>query len=158
MLNLLFLLPFIHQLSWSDYKGLPDSIAVSHGTIARTFYEWEFIKTEEDGKMYFEVKSRFVPEKSWTTTNSQYTLSHENTHYLISEMWAERCRKRLAKYQGIATGQANKAQKIYDYCWKENDNLQNLFDKETKNSRVWLIEKEWEENILRAMNEKSDPN
>lgn len=157
MVNLFLLLPFIHQLSWSDYKGIPNYGLISQGYIAHTETKWVMKDSvDENGKTYWESECRFVPEESWTTTDSRLTLRHENTHYQISVLWHNKWIQTLKKYQGCPEAKRQKVINLFNHYWKEYRKLQELFDKETKNSRVRIIEEQWEENINKELCKSSN--
>jgi len=140
------------QLTWDFYKGVPDSAQIARGYSANTGYEWNMeVETDEKGKMHFDVSCQLVPEKCWTTTNDERTLSHENVHWRICQLWCNKLRERLKQFEGQPESQYKKAKKLYDYCWKEERGLQTLFDRDTRHGLNAVVEKIWEHRIERDL-------
>ena len=96
-----------HLLEWDDFRGIPDlwSIVVDGSTAAirsdikhQTLYEWEIIQgschfwfTKVEGTAYM---SRI---ESWVKPgmNSFSALQHEQIHFDITEVYAEKFNKRV---------------------------------------------------------------
>src|SRR6185295_7446085 len=101
---------------------------------------WVLWRTRDENGPFVEPEFSFVPEASWTTTDSELTLAHENTHYLISILWFERFKKAMKKYRCCSDADYNKLLKKFNHCWDEQKKLQALFDKETRNGTNMVME------------------
>jgi|SRR6185369_2148891 len=162
MIHLLFLLPFIHQLSWSDYKG-PQQIRwenfkglpKNNGYAASVNTRWILTDSCEDGKCYFKVDCGIDEDSSWTTTNSEIALRHEQTHVNLSYIVCRDFKRVLSKYQGISESKAYKVHNLFNNWWAKERRVNALFDRETKHSVVTVIEKQWEDQINKALCEGS---
>lgn len=155
MYHLLFILNLValtnRELTWKDYTGTPDSLALVKGYAAETSTNWSMEVTTENGRCYFKVTCRFVPEKSWSITQNAQALIHENMHYRISQIFAKRLQLRLDKLQGISESKQHIADKIFDEYWRRSRILQAVFDKETAHSRNTYMELQWEQQIKRQL-------
>lgn len=138
-------------LTWEDFKGTVDISEQVNGYSARTTTEWTLTKSIGDAGVYFVVSCRFVPEESWTITTDKRALDHEQTHLYISELNCEKFSKLLFKYQGCSEKQSEKVSKLFNYWWKESENLQKLYDKETQHGLSKSMQKTWEEMIWKDL-------
>lgn len=143
----LILIAIIKQLTWCDFNAQPDKALVRQGIVARTYTFWTITDSTVDGRTWYNIDCQFDPENSWTITDSENTLRHEQTHYLISVLWFQKMRERIYQYQGSQERYSKQVHKIYDYCWKECKGLQELFDRDTRNGQNYAVEKIWEYNI-----------
>lgn len=140
---------FIKQLTWGDFNAHPDKALVSQGIVAQTYTFWTITDSTVDGRTWYNVDCQFDKDNSWTVTDSENTLRHEQTHYLISVLWFQKMRERIYQYQGLQEKYSKQTHKIYEYCWKESRKLQELFDRDTRNGQNYAVEKIWEQNIRR---------
>jgi hypothetical protein len=147
---LLFISLYAQPLTWADYKATPDKNSVLMGKVAFTVTEWTIDETVDNGRVYFNISQRFVPESSWTITNSESVLRHEQVHFLISKLWLDKCIKKISKYNGTSEKNRTRAYITYNHCWKEYRLLQALFDKETDEGTRPNMERKWEEQIAQS--------
>lgn len=148
----MFLSVSYRELQWSDFKMKPPAEEVAKGWVAHTETKWVLWEIPDyDGNIRLSPEFSFVPEKSWTITNSEFTLAHENTHYNISLLWYRKFEKHLKKHPGSSYRQREKTIIIFNYYWQEQLKLQILFDKETDHSRNKSMELKWEEQILNGL-------
>lgn len=145
----ILLMLFIKQLTWGDYTGKPSQEMIGQGVIARTSTFWAITDSTVDGRTWYNLDYQFDPENSWTITDSENTLRHEQTHYLISLLWFQKMQERIYQYQGRQEKYSKQVHKIYDYCWKECRGLQKLFDRDTRHGQNYTVEKIWEQAIRR---------
>jgi len=130
------------SLNWSDFKG-PITKSVAAETTTQLQLDWE----ETDGKYTFKVTAWFLPYESFTCTDRQEILDHENLHFSISALKAYQCNKALSKCNNL-----KEAYRIYNRCVDSLEKLQELYDRETKHSQNPTIQKLWEHNILMDLN------
>lgn len=138
-------------LKWSNFKGAPDSSQIAKGFRASTHTQWVLTDSIDDGRVWFTVESSFVEEDSWTITDCPIALTHETTHFYISEIWADKCRKKIDKYQGCSVSRLKKAKDLYLKCWSRSRKLQALFDRETAHGTNKEMERIWEACIRRDL-------
>lgn len=131
-------------LTWQDYKG---PIEVSAKYVASTATELDLLTTQDGNRFYFEVKAFMLPDQSYTTTESETVLRHENVHLQIVE-WFARCLKiELRRYQGCLKYRSWDAEQIYDKYVRMMNMMQKDFDKSTDHGRNAKIEAEWEQKL-----------
>lgn len=150
-LTCILLLAIVKQLSWGDFSGQPDKTLVSQGIVARTYTFWTITDSTVDGRTWYNIDCQFDKDNSWTVTDSENILRHEQTHYLISVLWFKKMRERIKPYQGLGEKYSKRVHEIYEHCWKECHDMQEIFDRDTKNSQNYVVEKIWEQNIRRGV-------
>jgi hypothetical protein len=128
-LLLILFIPFAKEipyrtLTWSDFKGKPDKST----TIARSYTG--IIIEKDTAFAYFDV------ERSWTRTNDEAVLWHEQIHFAITKMWAMRISNSLI-YGSLF---------VADYL-KEWGKMEEAYDEETDHGNNLEKQKEWEEKI-----------
>ncbi|MGX7666541.1 hypothetical protein [Flavobacterium pedocola] len=128
------------KLVWEDFKGnvdtsMPNTEALTASIIEVTasYYENEIPK--------FNISSYFIKSQSWTTTNSVFTLEHEQLHFDITEIFARKIRKEfeilytkkctdISKYEEVHSrlgALCKKYQNDYDKAVYSNDTAQKIW-------------------------------
>ncbi len=133
-------------LTWDDFKGKPENGSPYK---AMTMSEINIeLKTEGDS-IQFNVINTFIQNISWTKeNNSDYLLKHEQLHFNITEIFARKLRKSIAKsgpYQ-VKTIQ-KKINEIRSKVFGESKEFQAKYDQETKHSEDKDMQKKWEKVI-----------
>jgi hypothetical protein len=131
------------ELTWDDFRG-PVSMP---GVVARTVSEIDMETTEDNGRFTFEVTTRFISEKSFTTTSDLYALSHERLHYAITELYGRKLAKIAEKMNGCGQSgrtwlESTKKRLIQD--WR---NEEDRYDLETDHSINREKQALWEKKI-----------
>ncbi len=125
------------KLNWTDFKGIPQNSKAAAVTASGLTYSFSTIKKNNDiVDLNFEVSSFFYPHKSWyqPTRSDSLILSHEQLHFDITEVYAEKFRARLAATTFTNNAKAE-VKSIYDQVTRELNKYQNLYDAETNFSR-----------------------
>lgn len=129
-LSLLLFIPFASKpvpwrvLSWSDFKGQPNKEA-----LART---QSGIVIENNV-----ATAIFIPDESWTRTNDSATLSHEQLHFDITQLWASKIT--------VANG------RFVDYYLEQWGMMESRYDKETEHGNNTAQQARWEREIKRQL-------
>ena len=89
-----------YLLSWDSYKAEPDSTLTSEYP-ALTYVSFLPVGKAEDAK----VVCVFDSKSSWTTSESQSLLEHEQLHFDLGEVYARRIRRDLQLL--LSEGQLN---------------------------------------------------
>lgn len=124
-------------LQWSDFRG-PITKSVAAETVTELVLNWE----ETNGKYTFKVTAYFLPDSSFTTTDRQEILEHENLHFSIAALKAYQCNQALSKCNNL-----KQAYKIYNRHVDSLEKLQQLYDRETAHSINRPIQLLWEKHI-----------
>jgi len=130
----------------------PPTDEIAKGWVAHTETQWVFSEIKnQKGKIRFLQEFLFLPEESWTITDSKFILAHENTHYRISLLWFNKMTVEMDKYDDVLIKNRGMIIKIFNHCWQEQLKLQILFDKETDHGRNKSMELKWEEQIKKDL-------
>ncbi len=137
------------KLTWSMFKGsssgLGGFVASTNSGISLSFG----IRTSGDEVIVdYTIQSYFYPQSSWYKKGnvSPVVLSHEQTHFDISELFARTLRKKFDAIQKDENFKEN-AKLIYQSNEKKRVRMQDLFDRETDHSRLSEEEIRWEKYI-----------
>lgn len=138
------------KLKWNDYEGIPDTI---HSNVeASTYSEIEVVKSFlENGIPKYIIECNFIKSKSWTRSNDSYTLSHEQLHFDIYEIFARRIRKSVDSLNGIKVKNYEVYNSVFEKYSKKCDKYNDLYD-----SQVYfdsIQQKLWSEKITKELNE-----
>lgn len=135
------------QLSWKDFKGIPQyNTPYQASTNCGIGYDVE--KKVVHGKVTVQttVHSYFYPELSWKrdiNENDPSLLAHEQLHWDITELHAIILRKRLAAY--IPTANYKKEiHAIFENVEAQRKKMQLLYDKETVHGRDKIAQSNWQ--------------
>lgn len=116
------------KLVWDDFKGtadagMPNIEALTASTIevSTSYYENEVPK--------FNVASFFIKSQSWTKTDSDFTLEHEQLHFDITEIHARKIRKAFDSLSRKKVTNINKYKQIHARYGKICSSYQDAYDK-----------------------------
>ena len=141
---------FNRQLTWSDFKGKPDE---NHFGGAVTASGFAFnSKMNFDGRnIYLDigVYTFFIKHESWKKPqiNSDYHLLHEQRHFDITRLGAEKLIGELAKANFTKDNYNSLLTSMFEKAYKENSDRQSQYDNETKHSIDSAKQQEWNEKI-----------
>jgi hypothetical protein len=111
-------------------------------------------ETDSSGNtVIFTIRTEFKKNYSWLRPNLQLvdkeeTISHEQVHFDIGEVYARRLRKKLLETSFTRTEYQSVFRLIYSNLVSEMMNAQRWYDKETDHSINRKKQKEWEHKIL----------
>lgn len=133
------------KLTWADFQGIPESgsnfVASTNSGMSLTFSY-----SEQNGKLTydFDIKGYFYPKLSWFKQQgaSDYILTHEQTHFDITELHTRKFRKRMSDTTFSSTIK-QEVQVIYEQTELERKQMQQRFDTETNHSQNKNSEIEW---------------
>ncbi|MDP5230098.1 MAG: DUF922 domain-containing protein [Cellulophaga sp.] len=137
------------KLSWSDFKGTAQNNRAAAITASGLTYR--FSTTKENNRVVdvdFEVFSYFYPNKSWYIPELCDTviLSHEQLHFDITEVYAQKFRNRLGKATFTNNVKAE-VKAIYNQINLELNDYQDVYDLETDYSRDREMQMVWNARI-----------
>lgn len=139
----------LHKYKDKDEKHADAAIAVSIQIYPKEVNCWDID--------YIEVVAQMNKAKSWTKSKMDIVLNHEQIHFNITELYARKIRKSIAKFieeseecdlQGIAD--------IYYRLEEEHQKMQFLYDEETKHSVNYEKQWEWDKKIACQLEEYKD--
>lgn len=137
------------ELYWEDFRA---SKPVGKDAVAETSTQLEIETTELEGKMSYNVYAVFLPDESFTATNREDILVHENTHFRIAALFGKKCMQAIAPYQNKLSSYEQKVNRILDYYSKEIDAMNERFDRDSRHSENLVVEARWEKLIQDDLN------
>jgi len=142
------------KLKWEDYKGVPDTNSFAK---AITEYEIKVTTNFSDSQPQFTIVPYFYMNSSWTKRVSSITLlAHEQLHFDIAELCARKIRKTINLLNDSLRNNTTYSYAIIDSLISENNLTQDQYDKETRHGTKPIEQKEWEEKILKELEELSE--
>ena len=138
------------RLTWSDFKSIPDKNSRFAAEIF-PFFSFEQNSSVVDGTIHVNIvpKVYMVKSFSWVKDHARnaFTLNHEQRHFDIVKIAAERFRKKIAKemltvdnYQGILSVE-------YLQILREMNALQKEYDNDTKHGTDMASQNRWNSRI-----------
>lgn len=138
------------RLKWEDFKGTPDTI--NFNAEAVTSSQIEVIDGYfENGVPKYVVECYFIKNKSWTKTQDKYTLSHEQLHFDIHELFTRKIRKSFDSLNVLKVQKQETYNKIFEKYGKKCNSYNDLYD-----SQVYfdsIRQKLWIDKISIKLNE-----
>src|SRR5215213_8927745 len=125
------------RLTWSDFKGVPDTKHFG-GAVTASGYAFDAdIKIE--GKIIYlniGVYVFFTKSQSWKKPgiNSDYHLLHEQLHFDITRLGAENFINQLVNSKFTKENYNQLLEQVFDRSYNENIGMQNQYDRETQHS------------------------
>ena len=138
-------------LKWSDFRGKVDpnkfgSALTSHKI---EVLPANIVVDRNDNIQGYEnltVQAQFYRNSSWTVTNSQSILDHEQLHFDIAELFARKIRKEFSGFKANKIVTFSVYLDCYILLWNDSRNMQERYDSETRNgqdiskNQLWATE------------------
>lgn len=142
------------KLSWSDFKGKPESGNFIASTNSGISFSFSITKENDAERLDYTVRSYFYPESSWYLPKKidKRVLQHEQTHFDISELHARKLRKMLTEAK-FSKKIKPKVKSVYKEIERQRRQMQVRFDLETDHSNIKKAELQWEELIAKKLKE-----
>jgi hypothetical protein len=117
-----------YKLKFEDFKGTPDTtkIDLANSRIG-IWYTYKII----NGKPEFNVICYFLKGISWTKYNMPTIFEHEQIHFDIAKLFAQKLEQKLREYK-LTPNIAYDTRKIYDSIVAERLLMDNLLDAKIK--------------------------
>lgn len=147
------------RLTWSDFKGVPDTKHFG-GAVTASGYAFDAdIKVE--GKIIYlnvGVYVYFNKSQSWKkpSINSDYHLLHEQVHFDITRLGAESFIKELLNSKFTKDNYNKILDSVFDKSYNENFALQEQYDRETQHSIKRQVQLQWNDKIALEMKKLTD--
>lgn len=138
------------KLTWGDFTGIvpvnPQHGAITHAGIN---YTSSFI----NDTLNLDIIACFTKNQSWVDVEkeSDYALDHEQRHFDIAEINARKFRQYALKWDGkynITTYLSDGS----DIFFKSMNDMQTLYDKETRHSQNKPFQQKWDKKIDSLLN------
>ena len=141
------------RLTWADFKGkIPPAAVPAATTASGISYSYTANLIHHEVSLDFEVNAYFYPNESWYKPDicDDVTLSHEQLHFDIAELFARKMRDKL-KRTSFSDNVKAEIRKIYKEILAELQEFQELYDWETDFSRNRGKQLEWNQKIAEAL-------
>ncbi len=141
------------KLTWADFKGrVPESDRAAAVTASGITYRFSTLYKNGELKVDFKVTTYFYPNKSWYQPHlcDTFILGHEQLHFDISELYAQKMRDRLAK-KSFTENVKEEVKLIYREILVELEVYQDLYDQQTNFSRDSIQQSLWNNKIKDAL-------
>ena len=142
------------KLTWDDFKGKPDMNHKGAAVTSSGFaYSWN---GQNNGEILFidiSVYTFFTKSNSWkkSMVNSGYHLRHEQGHFDITMLGAEKFVDELKKASFSMQNYQQLINQIFDRVYDENISFQNDYDRETRHSLDKAKQEEWNKRVSAAV-------
>ena len=137
-------------LTWNDFKGAPD-LNNAAGAITASGFAFHANMKMEDNTVYLNISiyTFFSKKNSWKrpNINSAYHLLHEQHHFDITRISAEKFRNELLKANLTVNNYNKLLSSIFSKAFDENVALQHKYDEETKHSINTSEQLKWNDKI-----------
>jgi len=141
---------FNRPLTWQDFHGAV-SANVPWGAITASGFSFDSDMKEDENNIDITVGvySFFLKHDSWKKTdiNSPYHLEHEQHHFDITRLYAEKLVDQIKKAHFTADNFKKLLNSIFNKVYDEDMAMQHQYDSETNNSMNVEKQKEWNQKI-----------
>ena len=137
-------------LTWNDFKGTPDNNSPG-GAITASGFAFTANMNIVGNDIYLTVKvfTFFSKKNSWKkpNINSDYHLLHEQHHFDITRLSAEKFYSELLKANFTINNYQKLLSSLFNKAFDENSVLQNQYDSETRHSINTSEQLKWNDKI-----------
>ncbi len=147
---------FNRKLTWKDFQGKPDMLGFAGAMTASGFaFNSQMNFDGNNIELTIGVYSYFTKHDSWkkANINSDYHLLHEQHHFDITRLGADKLLAELQKAHFTKINYNALINSIFNKVYDENIVLQQQYDKETKNSMDIKKQLEWNDKIATEIKE-----
>lgn len=140
------------QLTWDDFTGqVNDTSKYDAECFAEIRYNYTFYGPDD---FEFDVYASFDKNSSWSRKHKQSEglLKHEQMHFNIAQLFAEKIKNQFENYFYTAS-YSEQILQIFNLKKAEYQAMQLQYDEETNHSLNREKQKEWEERILSELRE-----
>lgn len=141
---------FNRKLTWKDFQGIvPASVPWGAITASGFSFDSELNEDENNIDITVGVYSFFLKHDSWKKSdiNSSYHLEHEQHHFDITRLYAEKLVDEIKKAHFTGDNYKKLLNSIFDKVYDEDMAMQHQYDSETNNSMNVEKQKEWNQKI-----------
>jgi hypothetical protein len=143
-------------LTWDDFQGVPP--AGDPERAAETAYTLLHAVNCRGRVFTFRVVAAFLPRQSWVrpsvrtnAAQSARSLSHEQTHFNLSEVYARRIRRYFAELQDPCLKSEREIEAQADQLIREEAAAQRRYDDETSHGRIGSKQNSWDADTVKQI-------
>ena len=141
-------------LTWDDFKGVPDYNNPGGAITASGFaFNANMSMTGKDIYLNVGIYTFFSKKKSWKkpNINSNYHLLHEQHHFDITRISAEKFYNELLKVNFTVNNYNKLLSSLFNKVFDENTALQQKYDSETRHSINTSEQLKWNDKIAQEI-------
>lgn len=139
-------------LTWADFRESPDRTSSYNATIfsslsiqgSASIQNGEIVQT-------IDVKVYMLPGQSWVKKADDYANNHEQRHFDLTRIAADRMIERLKKIELEPTLFEATLNDIYLDAYREMNTFQDKYDNQTNNGINKALQSEWNQAIRKAL-------
>ncbi|GAB5527130.1 MAG: hypothetical protein Roseis2KO_50020 [Roseivirga sp.] len=140
-------------LVWADFQGAPDSLLITGGGHSDAGIHTMIIVNyccdqEEERSICFQPAIHRT--KSWSVSDSESLLVHEQLHFDITELITRKIRKAISRSPATT---ANEKYRVYLRTVRELSQMQVRYDRETDHGLRLVRQQKWKEKVQKELDE-----
>ncbi|HSF54808.1 MAG TPA: hypothetical protein VLA71_13725 [Algoriphagus sp.] len=139
-------------LVWEDFKDRPSAISKNNATIFTSF-SVQGISQMDSGSVVqsLEISVYMLPYQSWVKNPSDYGLNHEQRHFDVVRIVADRLIHRLETMDLDLDFYQARINEAYLDAYREMNRLQEFYENQTKNGINTAEQENWNQLIDEAL-------
>lgn len=138
------------KLIWKDFQGKPDSLSEFKAITSSRIESKSIVFKDEI--IEYDFVCFFVKSKSWTKSNTNTLLKHEQLHFDIAELATRKLRKKFLEYKYVSKESIKQiVNQYFDEAVLDRRKTNSLYDKETNHGTIETKQKEWETKIANEL-------
>jgi hypothetical protein len=139
-------------LTWEDFKARPTPLSKNNATIFTSF-SVQGISLMDAGSVVqtLEISVYMLPYQSWVKNPSSYGLNHEQLHFDVVRIVANRLIHKLRNQDFDLDFYQARINEAYLDAYREMNRLQEFYDKQTQNGINTLEQEKWNQWIDEAL-------
>ncbi len=140
------------RLVWEDFRDIPSPLSRNNATIFTSF-SLQGISQMDSGSVVqtLEISVYMVPSQSWVKVPSEYGLNHEQRHFDLVRIVADRLIYQLKRMDLDLDFYQAKINEAYLDSYREMNRLQEFYDKQTQNGLNSDEQQKWNKWIEEAL-------
>ncbi len=139
-------------LGWKDFKARPSVISKNNATIFTSF-SLQGVSQMDSGLVVqtLEISVYMLPYQSWVKNQSDYGLNHEQRHFDLVRIVADRLIFKLKSMDLNLDFYQARINEAYLDAYREMNKLQEFYDKQTQNGINITEQEKWNLQIDQAL-------
>lgn len=139
-------------LVWEDFKARPSALSKNNATIFTSF-SLQGVSQMDSGSVVqtLEISVYMLPYQSWVKNQSDYGLNHEQRHFDLVRIVADRLIFKLKSMDLDLDFYQAKINESYLDAYREMNRIQEKYDSQTQNGIDTLEQENWNQLIDEAL-------
>jgi hypothetical protein len=139
-------------LIWPDFKDRPERGSSFNASIFTSFsIQGKSIVESGEIVQRLEIDVYMLPEQSWVKNSSNYALNHEQRHFDVVRIVADRLVHRLNQAELSPEWYEATINDLYFEAYREMNRFQEIYDKQTKHGMDTVAQERWNRMLDEAL-------